>query len=396
LRLLTASWVVPVVTPPLKNGRVAVEDGRIAWVGPAGDERESEGPLEDLGNGVLLPGLVNAHCHLELSHLRGLLAETRRGFVGWVGRLVEARTASRQPNSEEIARAVLELVDSGTVAVGDVSNRLEHLDLLEASGLVPVVFHELLAWDPLAAPGVLREAERRHGEIAARRFSRTQVRLAAHAPHSVSAPLMKGLVAVGGPAAIHLAESAAEVRFLATANGEWSDFLRARGLGHVPFTAPGQSPTRYLDDLGALHAALLAAHCVHVDAGDRRLLAERGVSVAVCPRSNRNLGVGIPPVPELLADGVRVCLGTDSLASVPTLDLIDDMAALHREFPSLDPAVIVRMATLEGAGALGLADLGSLAHGKTAAMAFAPAAEGLSDPLAFLVSGNARTQAVRQ
>jgi cytosine/adenosine deaminase-related metal-dependent hydrolase len=377
------------------NGRVAVEDGRIAWVGPAGDEREGEGALEDLGAGVLLPGLINAHCHLELSHLRDLLAETRRGFVGWVDCLVRAGGASASRGPEEIARAVLELEESGTVAVGDVSNRLEHLDLLEASGLSAVVFHELLAWDPLAADGVLRDAERRLGEIAARRFSRTQVRLAAHAPHSVSARLLKGLADRGGPAAIHLAESAAEVRFLATANGEWADFLRQRGLGSVPFTAPGASPTRYLDGLGALHPGLLAAHCVHVDAGDRRLLSDKRVSVAVCPRSNRNLGVGIPPVPDLLADGIRVCLGTDSLASVPTLELIEDMAALHREFPSLDPSVIVRMATLEGAAALDLPDLGTLAPGKRAALAFTRADEALSDPLAFLVSGKARLRAVR-
>jgi cytosine/adenosine deaminase-related metal-dependent hydrolase len=207
--------------------------------------------------------------------------------------------------------------------------------------------------------------------------------------------LLKALVDEGGPAAIHLAESAAEVRFLATANGEWSDFLRARGLGNVPFTPTGESPTGYLGRLGALHPGLLAAHCVHVDAADRRLLSEKGVSVAVCPRSNRNLGVGIPPVPELLADGIRVCLGTDSLASVATLDLTEDMAALHREFPALDPSAIVRMATLEGASALGFPDLGSLTPGKRAALAFAPAGEALSDPLAFLVSGQARTRAVR-
>ena len=395
MRILTASWVVPVATPPLRNGRVAVEDGRIVWVGPAGDEREGQGALEDLGAGVLLPGLINAHCHLELSHLRDLLAETRRGFVGWADCLVQTRGTFSATGHEEVARAVLGLEDSGTVAVGDVSNRLDHLDLLEASGLSSVVFHELLAWDPLAADGVLREAQRRLGEITARRFSRTQVRLAAHAPHSVSARLLKGLADQGGPAAIHLAESAAEVRFLATANGEWADFLRRRGLGSVPFTPTKETPTRYLDGLGVLHPGLLAAHCVHVDAGERRLLAEKGVSVAVCPRSNRNLGVGIPPVPELLADGIRVCLGTDSLASVSTLDLMEEMAALHREFPALDPSVIVRMATVEGAAALGLPDLGSLAPGKRAALAFARADEALSDPLAFLVSGNAHTRAVR-
>ncbi len=116
-------------------------------------------------------------------------------------------------------------------------------------------------------------------------------------------------------------------------------------------------------------------------------LAGRGVAVAVCPRSNRRLGVGLPPVPAMLAAGVALALGTDSLASAGSLDLMDDVAVLHREFPTLDPAHLVRMATLGGARALGLGDLGTIEPGKRAALAYAPAAEPPVDPLAYLVSG---------
>jgi len=112
--------------------------------------------------------------------------------------------------------------------------------------------------------------------------------------------------------------------------------------------------------------------------------------VAVCPRSNRSLGVGIPPVPAMLEAGIRLCLGTDSLASTPSLELIDDAVALHREFPSMEPAVIVRMATLGGAEALGFSNLGAIAPGKSAALAFAPSDRPPRDPLEFLVSGDAR------
>jgi cytosine/adenosine deaminase-related metal-dependent hydrolase len=118
------------------------------------------------------------------------------------------------------------------------------------------------------------------------------------------------------------------------------------------------------------------------------------VFVAVCPRSNRNLEVGIPPVPELLASGVAVCLGTDSLASVESLDLLADAAALQGEFPLLPPAAIIRMATTTGARALGLSDLGTLAPGRRAALAFASAPRVPEDPLAFLVSGAARARPV--
>jgi aminodeoxyfutalosine deaminase len=393
LQTFTASWVVPVDRPPLREGRVSTSEGRIVWVGRAGDPGEPEAPLHDLGPGVLLPGLVNAHCHLELSHLAGVLRGTG-GFVPWVESLVARRGDPAGVEAREGARrGIAELEATGTVAVADVSNGLAHLDLLPPSSLTVVVFYELLGWDPERADGLLEDADRRAAAVPA--SLRSRVRLSAHAPHSVSPALLAGLVARGGPAAIHLAESPEESRFLAQGDGGWGGFLERRGLGHVAFAAPGTSPVRYLEDAGALRGGLVAAHCVQVDQDDRELLARRGVYVAVCPRSNLALGVGVPPVPELLRAGVRLCLGTDSLASVPSLDLSADMAALQREFPALDPVVIVRMATQGGAEALGLRDLGTLTPGKQAALAFAPARRPPHDPWAFLVAGEAPFERVR-
>jgi aminodeoxyfutalosine deaminase len=394
MELLGAAWIVTVAGPPIQDGLVAIDGGRIAWVGRAADAGRPPGAARDLGRGVLLPGLVNAHCHLELSHLGEARAHAAAGFVPWVEALVELRSRADPAEARAHTRSALqELAATGTVAVGDVSNALTHLDLLDASGLEAVVFYELLAWDPARADAVLEEARRRVAE-AARGGVRTPVRLAAHAPHSVSAPLLRALARAGGPAAIHLAESAAEQRFLDGGDAEWSAFLARRGLGHVSFAPPRTTPVRYLDGLGALPRGLVAAHCVHVDADERALLARRGVFVAVCPRSNRRLGVGIPPVPEMLAAGIEVALGTDSLASAESLDLLQDASALSREFPSLEPAAIVRMATAAGARALGGDDLGAIAPGKRAALAFAPAPEAIDDPLRFLVSGRARARRV--
>jgi cytosine/adenosine deaminase-related metal-dependent hydrolase len=130
---------------------------------------------------------------------------------------------------------------------------------------------------------------------------------------------------------------------------------------------------------------------VQVDAADRDTLARRGVHIVLCPRSNRNLRVGEADVPALLAAGVRLSLGTDSLASAETLDVLDDAVFLHRSFPGLDPAAIVRMATLGGATALGLRDLGAIAPGRRAALAFAP---GQGPPFDLLLSGEARLRPV--
>jgi len=391
LTILAASWVVPVSRPPIRDGRVAVEDGSITWVGGPSYAGAPEGEVHDLGRGVLLPGLVNAHCHLELSHLRGRL-DRSGGFARWVEDLV-AKRGSDGPGAVRAAaaRAIRQVQGTGTVAIGDVSNELAHLDLLSASHLTAVVFHELLGWNPARAAAIAEEADaRRLGP----QGEGVEVRLAAHAPHSVSPALFAELVKRGGPAAIHLAESAEESRFLLRGDGAWMRFLERRGLGDLPFDPPGASPVRYLEDLGALQAGLVAAHCVYVDAADRARLAARGVHVAVCPRSNLNLGVGLPAVPDLLEAGVRLCLGTDSLASVDSLDLIDDAAALHEEFPDVDPAVIVEMATAGGARALGLDGLGAIAPGMKAELAFARADRVPEDPAAFLVSGEARPRRV--
>jgi cytosine/adenosine deaminase-related metal-dependent hydrolase len=347
-----------------------------------------DGPVTDLGDGVLAPGLVNAHCHLELSYLAGRLQ--RSGFVPWVEALVTERARERPEEVRGRAgEAIRSLQATGTVAVGDVSNALLHLDLLRDSGLHAVVFFELLGWDPTRAAQVMDAAVGRLDAQQGRLDGRVRVRLAAHAPHSVSPELFRALAAQGGPASVHLAESAAETAFLRAGGGEWAAFLDRRGLGAVAFRPPDVSPVQYLESLGALVPGLVAADCVRVDAADRALLARRRVSVALCPRSNRNLDIGLPPLPELIADGVRLCLGTDSLASADSLDLLQDAALLHRAYPSVDPGVLVHMATAGGASALGLPDLGALAPGRAAAVSFAAAPGRVTDPCAFLVSGEA-------
>ncbi|HXK12377.1 MAG TPA: amidohydrolase family protein [Vicinamibacteria bacterium] len=388
MEILTASWVLPISRPPVSRGRVAIDGSRVVWVGRAGEAGEPDAPVRDLGEGVLVPGLVNAHCHLELSHLAGRL-ELGHGFVPWVEDVVASR--GRFTDDEirvAAAGAVRFLEEHGTVAVADVSNALGHLDLLGGARLSAVVFLELLAWDPAKAEATLAWADERLRSIGPSLRPGVEVRLAAHAPHSVSPALLRGLVERGGAAAIHLAESRDEAEFLASGGGAWPSFLAKRGLGHVELAVPGLSPVRYTESLGVLHSRLVAAHGVQVDAADREVLARHGVSVVLCPRSNRNLGVGTADAPALRAAGVRLALGTDSLASVETLDVLEDAALLQRQFPDLDPAAIVRMATLGGAEALGLDDLGAIAPGRRAALAFA---EGRTrEPHAWLLSGEAR------
>jgi cytosine/adenosine deaminase-related metal-dependent hydrolase len=391
MQLLRSAWLLPITAPPIRDGLVAVSGGRVVWVGRRADPDRPAGPVRDLGEGVLLPGLVNAHCHLELSHLAGRLEAAGEGFVPWVEAVVGSRGRLADDRVADAAAAAIEALEAaGTAAVGDVSNTLVHLERLRASSLHAVVFLELVSWDPAKARETLAWGERR---LAAHRESLRpglELRLAAHAPHSVAPALLRLLAERGGPAAIHLAESPEEARFLGEGGGPWAGFLASRGLGHVRFDPPGASPVRYADGLGVLHGRLVAAHGVQVDAADRVLLAERGVNVVLCPRSNARLGVGTADVPGLRAAGVKLALGSDSLASAPSLDVLDDAVALHRLFPALAPAALLRMATLGGAEALGFPELGAIAPGRRAAFAYAAAANAPRDPEGFLLSGCAR------
>jgi aminodeoxyfutalosine deaminase len=391
--VLQAGWVLPVDGPPIRNGSVAIGDARVVALGPRGMLEAGAAEVRDLGPGVLMPGLVNAHCHLELSHLAGRLTGAA-GFVEWVERLVAARGEdSATTVRAQAAAGIREVEATGTVAVGDVSNALQHLDLLAGSSLRARVFFELIGWDPAVVDRILEGAHARLGSL--NLADTVTVSLAAHASHSVSPELLRAIVEAGGIAALHLAESPHEHRFLDGGDAQWSAFLARRGLGHVEFDAPRMSPVRYLDRLGALRRGLLAAHAVQVDAADRALLAARGVVVVLCPRSNAALDVGRAPVPELREAGVRLCIGTDSLASVPSLDLWEDVLALRRAFPSLEPEWLMRSATRSGAEALGFDDLGRIAPGAEAAFAFAEGPASLSDPLAFLLSGEARLRGLR-
>ncbi len=395
MQLLRSAWLLPITAPPIRDGVVAVSDGRVAWFGRRGDPGQPAGPLRDLGEGVLLPGLVNAHCHLELSHLAGKLPLAGGRFVPWVESVVASR--GQHTNSEiatAASAAITALEACGTVAIGDVSNTLAHLERLSASSLSAVVFLELVAWDPAMAETTRARGEGLVRERGGALRSGLELRLAAHAPHSVSPELLRLLVARGGPAAIHLAESPDEALFLADGTGAWPAFLASRGLAQVGFSPAGQTPVRYAHALGVLHPRLVAAHGVQVDAADRALLKARGVHVVLCPRSNAALGVGRAAAPALHAAGVQLALGSDSLASSPTLDVLDDAILLREQFPELAPAAILSMATLGGAEALGFADLGQIAASMRAAFAYAAASSMPRDPEAFLLSGQARLSRV--
>lgn len=386
--LYAAKHLLPVASAPIQNGAVLVHDGRIVAVGRRKDVVKAHPGVEvrELGDAVIVPGLVNAHTHVELSFMNG---EPPAGgaFMPWLADLVAKRSqAEPAPSAEAASKAIDAMVARGTVAVGDVANGTWVAPLLARSSLHGLAFHEIYGFRAAESELILDRAAARLTTIdadpavreAAGRFTTV---LTPHAAHTTSSALLKALggraVASGEPLSIHVAESEEEIQFLRDGTGAFKDFLIQRDAWEPGWKAPGLTPVEYLDRLGVLSPRTLAVHCIHLDHQDLTRLQARGVTVVTCPRSNQRLGVGKAPVAKLMASGIPVALGTDSLASSPDLDLFTEIAHLRQDHPGLSPAAALRIATLNGARALGLAhDLGTIEPGRRDLLAVV----GLNDP----------------
>jgi cytosine/adenosine deaminase-related metal-dependent hydrolase len=315
--------------------------------------------------------------------------------VTWIGDQLRVR-AERSPDEVPITvrKAIAFMQGRGTVAVADVSNSLASVGPLRESGLHALVLHEILGFDPAKATHVMDQTKAARAAISSSRSPLVRIAVAAHAPHSISRELFALLLSDGGVKSIHVAESRSEDDFLRDGSGDWRSFLDRR-VGPVSFTAPGASPVKYLDALGVLNPGLLAVHCVRVDETDAKVLAARGAIAVLCPRSNEFLGNGVPPLALLLGNGVRLALGTDSLASCASLDVLEDARLLARSFPRVPKNAILHALTRGGALALGFDDLGEIRAGvraRFAAVAFEGAPPG--DPVALLLADAAPARSV--
>jgi cytosine/adenosine deaminase-related metal-dependent hydrolase len=323
----------------------------------------------DLGEGLLLPGLVNAHTHLELSFLAGVVPP-RGDFVGWLEELVAARPGhDKSLAAQAVERGVEQALASGTALVADITNTGRAQEILKRASLSALSLFEALGQarcDPPPAGLSWR------GSVLAANG------VAAHAPYSVPAGRLAELKGRAGdlPFCIHVAESRAEVEFLLGEGPEGrrlEQFLLARGVERASLGLKGLAPLAHLRDLGLLDQHTMLVHGVQLDRREVGELARSGASLCICPRSNLGLTGALAPVEDLLAAGVNLALGTDSLASCPDLSPWAEMAVLGRNVPGLDPEAILHMATAGGAQALGLeSHFGRLRPGLAAPLAFVP------------------------
>ncbi|MFN3409980.1 MAG: amidohydrolase family protein [Limisphaerales bacterium] len=373
--LLRARVVVPITQPPIENGVVRVTGARIRAVGRWRDLRRDVGEVVDLGDVALLPGLVNAHCHLDYTGMAGLFPPPRR-FTDWL-KLITATKG--QWSDEDFAQSWREgaamLLRNGVTTVGDVEAVPALLPAAwEATPLRVFSFLEMTGIRSRRQPRqVLEEAMSHIGRL---RHRRNRAWLSPHAPYST----LPELVTLAARAArrrrwritMHVAESDQEFEMFRHAQGEMHEWLarnerdnRDCGLG---------SPVEHLERCGALHPSLLAIHVNYLAPGDAGRLGRAGVHVVHCPRSHAFFRHQAFPYEALLAAGVNLCLATDSLATVEKphrqpveLDLFAEMRAFAARFPQVAPEHLIRMVTVNPARALGQAGcLGEIRAGACA------------------------------
>jgi 5-methylthioadenosine/S-adenosylhomocysteine deaminase len=364
-----APWLLPIEGPPVADGAVLVDArGRIAAAGPAAlVPTPSDAHVERLDDAVLLPGLVNTHTHLELTGLEGEAQDA--DFAEWIRHLIalkadrtasEVRWAARRGIREGWATGVTTVADTG-----DSGTVIEALAELGGSG---IAYHEVFGPHPARVEEAFRGWVGRLEELG--RFAGGRVTLGGspHAPYSVSGPLYARVARHAEeerlPLAVHLAESSEESALLAGTGGPFAEAWKRRDIP-VP-SGPGCTPVAWLDQHDVLGPRTLCIHVVQASDPDLDTLARRGVAVAHCPRSNRRHGHGHAPLAAMRQRGIRVGVGTDSVASVSPLDLFAEARAAG-ELAGLSAGEMLALVTLDAACALGLEEeIGSLVPGKWA------------------------------
>jgi cytosine/adenosine deaminase-related metal-dependent hydrolase len=377
-----AAWVLPIDRPPVAGGTITVDRDLITSV----DDR-SIGHAVDLGDVAILPGLVNAHTHLELSWMRGRLPPLG-SMPAWAASLIQLRRGLPGDPAEPIVDAIAEARASGTCLVGDVTNTLASHDMLADSDLSAAIFRELIGFNAADPQAVVDAAVSQIDDLTPIAWLRPAI--VPHAPYSVSPALFAAIQrrAADRPISIHLGESDAEVQFLRDGSGAWRTLLQSIQAWNPTWTPPGCGPVEYIDRLGLLNEHLIAVHGVQFTADDLSRLAARRATVVTCPRSNCWTGAGVPPVERFYGSGVRVAVGTDSLASVDDLNLFAEIAEMRRLAPSVPARAILASATQAGADALGFgSELGTLTAGKRAQIIAVTVPAGTADVEEYLLSG---------
>lgn len=403
--MFSADTVVPISRPPLPDASVAARAGRILQVGERKRVLAAYPKAKEVRwHGVLIPGLVNTHTHLQYTGFSALGAMQFSGFEEWSIAFDELyATRLRDEDWLGAARSGAELaVRSGTTAIADICTDIDAVTAIRDAGLSGYTFFEVMGydWREWRAGG----RERVLNEIRTALITQTptaRIGISPHAPYSLDTPVLAELVELALeadlPVHTHLAESEFEDTYYRSGTGPLADFVGrfGREFQILREGGNGTSAAQFAASLGLLGRKRHVAHGIYVDPEDRAILRETRTPVALCPRSNAVIGLDPPPVAAYLEEGNAICVGTDSLASSPSLDLLGDVRALRdlaleQGYERSDLSRrLLEAATIGGAQALhmdsGRHAVGSIEPGKRADFAIFPTHGSQQDPETSIV-----------
>jgi cytosine/adenosine deaminase-related metal-dependent hydrolase len=387
-----ARWLIDASANAVADGAVLASEGRIVRVGPWSQLAAHVGPsdaVEHFPDGALLPGFVNAHTHLALSDMAGKFRPTRN-FTAWIGRLTARLWARGQESARRaVGLGVEQSLAAGSVAAGDMAHDPTFdVPADEARGRW-VVFRELFRFGPAGLAGV----EKAVAGLESRPVSATiRLGLAPHAPYTAGVEVFmaarQAADARGWRLSTHIHETEDEISGIERGEGTLQDWMRRLRILPADWRPAGVRPIRMLADAGFFTGPVLVAHANYLTDEDIAILARSGSSVAYCPRSHAFFKHTGHPWRRLLAAGVNVCLGTDSLASSPSLSVLDEARHVFAHEPGADPRTLLEMATRRGARALGLEEaVGDLRPGLAAEFCVVRPLAETTDPLGAILAG---------
>ena len=327
--IYSARWLLPIVSPMLEDSALAIDGSTIVAVGPRGEIVSAfpNSPIEDFGQAAILPGLINAHSHLELTVMRGFLEREESDFSAWLRKLTSARLAMTPEDLIVSATCgAIEAARAGVTSVGDSSSSGAHtMQALRRVGLRGIVYQESFGPAPERAAENVAQLCDQIGGMQEYENDLVRAGVSPHSPYTVSATQLEIIsrLAIDEklPLMVHAAESQAEKLLLLEGRGAFAEGLNKRG---IDWDAPRISTIAYLQRHGVLDTRPLLAHCINVDDNDLDLIKQSGAAIAHCPKSNAKLGHGCAPFAQFVSQGITVGLGSDSVASNNTCDILEE------------------------------------------------------------------------
>lgn len=364
--ILRAKYLLPNSLQVIENGALVIHGSKIADIGTyEAVKRGNDSEVRDLGEAVIMPGLVNAHTHLELTHHQDLIQRTSR-FTDWLSQLIRNHKSDSEWVDSAVKDGIEMSVAGGATTVGDIHGFGMSADTHKNSPVRTVVFFETTGFSlERTHIGVDRIDE--YLAASPQKDALFQPAVSPHALYSTSAALYHYCLRLaqsrGLPLCTHLSETKDEIEFLASGTGAFADLLKAFGISMKEWTPPGCSPIQHLKDIGILDYRPLLAHCNYLTEADIETLAASNATVVFCPRAHHYFHHNSHPICHLIKAGANVAIGTDSLASNWSLSMLDELKYLANTQDGLSPHTIVDLVTINGARGLSLNRVGKLEKG---------------------------------